>query len=403
MLRPMRVLVVHNRYSSKVSSGENLAVDDEVRWLRAAGVEVTTHEVSNDELFGGKKAEKLRQAAESVWSPSAHSQVAAAIDRAKPDLVHVHNLFPLLTASAPGAATRQDLPVVWTVHNRRLTCVGGTNFRDGAPCQQCRPGWRVAGIRHACYGDSPVASLLITGATALLRRAARRRFVAVAPSEAALRWLVDDAGFPSDRAFRKYNGVEPPDSEQVVAPAAANRVFLFAGHLNEQKGVGLLLDAWRRASLPDDVELRLLGDGPSAGEARAAASADPRIRWLGSVDPKEMPEHLAAARTAVVPSIVRESFGRSAAEASAYRRPVVTTGIGGLSEIVDDESGWVTGTDPDALAHALAHAAADDDAVAARAEAAQRRYLRLFSPEATTRALLDIYERSLGVDGAHVP
>jgi glycosyltransferase involved in cell wall biosynthesis len=180
-------------------------------------------------------------------------------------------------------------------------------------------------------------------------------------------------------------------------------VFLFAGHLSDHKGVGLLLDAWQRADLPDDVELRILGDGPLADRVRAAASADPRIRWPGQVEAKDMPEHLAAARAAIVPSTWEEPFGRSAAEALAYGRPVLTTGTGGLREIVDEETGWVTGTDPAALARALEAAAAGDDAVATRAEAAQRRYLRLFSPEATTRALLDIYATSLGVDVAHVP
>ena len=49
----------------------------------------------------------------------------------RPDVVHVHNLFPLLTGSVPAAARRRGIPVVWTVHNRRVRCVGGGLFRDG--------------------------------------------------------------------------------------------------------------------------------------------------------------------------------------------------------------------------------------------------------------------------------
>jgi glycosyltransferase involved in cell wall biosynthesis len=399
----MRVLVVHNRYSSRVPSGENLAVADEVRWLRDAGVDVTTHEVSNDDVFDATGPEKVRQAAESMWSPSAARHVGSAIDEVQPDIVHVHNLFPLLTTSVPWAATRRRVPVVWTAHNRRVVCVAGNNFRDGGACTDCRPGWRLPGIRHACYGESVAASLLITGATAAFRWAARRRSVVVAPSESARRWLIDAAGFQADQVFRKYNGVQHPPPGDVVLPAAASRTFLFSGHLSEHKGMGLLLEAWRRADLPGDVDLLVLGDGPRAADVQAAASADPRIRWLGSVEPKQVSSHLAAARAAIVPSTVEESFGRSAAEALAHGRPVVTTGAGGLGEIVDDRSGWITGTDRDGLAQALVEAARSDEAVTARAGTARDRYLQMFSPEATTLALLDIYATCLGADRTRAP
>jgi glycosyltransferase involved in cell wall biosynthesis len=381
-----------------VPSGENLAVDDEVRWLRGAGVDVDTFEVSNDDVVGASPAARARQAAESVWSLTAQRKFAAVLNRINPELVHVHNLFPLLTASVPRAARRRRIPVVWTVHNHRSVCVAGTHFRDGRPCHACRPGWRAPGVRHACYGDSRAASLLVTGATGLLRRTARRDLVAVAISDAVRQWVIDGAGLPPHRVRRKYNGVEPPGADETVAldGAAASRVFLFAGHLSPHKGVGLLLDAWRHAPLPDDVELRILGEGPLGRQVGEAAAHDRRITWQGHVDPAGVAKHLAAARAVVVPSTWTEPFGRTAAEALAYGRPVVTTGTGGLREIVDDESGWVTGTSVDAMARALMAAATDDRAVTRRSEAGVRRHRQLFSPEATTRELLGIYTDVVG-------
>lgn len=391
----MRVLVVHNRYSSRVPSGENLAVDDEVRWLREAGVDVETFEVSNDDVFGAGPVAKARQAAESVWSLSAQRKFAAALDRINPELVHVHNLFPLLTASVPRTALRRHLPVVWTVHNRRLTCVIGTNFRDGRPCHDCRSGRRLSGIRHACYGGSPVASGLVTGATAVYGRMARRRVTAIAVSRAMRDWLVESAGFPDRRVHLRHNAVAGPRRGDALASPTSSRTFLFVGYLTDYKGVRLLLDAWRQAALPPDVVLQVVGDGPLVQEVEAAAAVDARIRCAGHLPPTEVAEHLSRARAVVVPSCWDEPFGRTAAEALAYGRPVISTGSGGLVDVVTPDCGWVTGGQADALTRALEDAVLNDDDVEKRASAARRRYDSLFSPAAATAELLRIYETAL--------
>lgn len=391
----MRVLVIHNSYSSRVPSGENAAVADEVAWCRAAGVDVHLHTAHNDTAVQGTKRQKARQAAEAVWSISSQRELGAAIDRIKPDVVHVHNLFPLISGSAPRLALRRGLPVVWTVHNHRILCVGGTNFRDGQPCDLCSRHWRLPGIRHACYSESIAASALVTGASSLFAGWARRHVTAVAISDSVRRWLVDTADFADDQVTVKYNGIATPPAAATAPDPAGQRVFLFAGRLAAYKGVQLLLDAWQRAQLPDDVELRIAGEGKLGDEVRAAAASDPRITWLGHVPVEEMPGHLAAARAVVVPSIWEEAFGRVAAEAMACGRPVVTTGLGGLAEVVDDTTGWITGTDPDDIAKALAVAAESDDEVRRRGAAASVRHRERFSPEATTQALVGIYETAI--------
>jgi glycosyltransferase involved in cell wall biosynthesis len=383
----VKVLVVHNRYSSRVPSGENLAVDDEVRWLRQAGLDVHVHEATNDDIFDAGTGDRARQALWALWSRPAQRRFASMLTEIGPDLVHVHNLFPLLTSSVPWAAVRRRIPVVWTVHNRQLLCARGTNFRDGRPCHLCRPGWRLAGIRYGCY-QGPAATALVTGSTAVFRAMARRHITAVAISHNVRDWLVDAAGLPEARVHVKYNGVAAPDRPS--QPAAANRTFLFAGQLIEYKGLELLLDAWRRAG-PIEAELHIVGDGAQAPLAAAAASADASVKWLGQVPLAEMPALFAAARTVVAPSTLPETFGRVAAEALAWGRPVITSGLGGLGEIVDHESGWVTGSDVDALAHALVEASSSDEAVERRSEAARLRHQRLFSPEASTRRLREVY------------
>jgi glycosyltransferase involved in cell wall biosynthesis len=383
----MRVLVVHNRYTSRVPSGENVVVDDEVRWLQEAGVDVAVHTVSNDDALAPGAWARLRDGATGVWSLPARRRFEDALDTVAPDLVHVHNLFPLLSGSVPAAARRRGLPVVWTVHNHRVRCVEGGNFRDGRPCHDCRPGWRVPGVVHRCYAGSAAASALVTVASSAYRASARRRGVmALAISEHVRTWLIDEAGFDLAAVRVKPNGVAGPTGP--VPPPAGSRAFVFLGRLAAAKGVSLLLDAWRQAGL--DAELRIVGGGDLADAVAAAAAADPRITWTGPVAPAEVGEHLAAARAVLVPSLWDEPFGRVAPEAFAYGRPVITTGLGGLGETVDAATGWVTGRDAGALAAALQEAAADD-AVTARGAAARERWQARYSPPVTTEALLDVY------------
>jgi glycosyltransferase involved in cell wall biosynthesis len=391
----MRVLVVHNNYSSRVPSGENLAVRDEVAWLRAVGVEVDLLEASNDDVVDGGLADRAKGALWSAWSRPAQRRFDEAADRFRPDLVHIHNPFPLLTGSVLAAATRRGVPVVWTVHNRRVVCVGGGNFRDGAACTQCRPGWRLPGIRHGCYNQSSAASGLVTVSSSIYRALARRRVTAVAPSAYVRDWIIEVAGFDPSRVRLKYNGVDRPAPGTVLKPAAESRAFVFVGRLAAYKGVPELLDAWERTRGSLDAELRIIGDGTLADDVRRAAAADPRITWLGALAPEEVPGELAAARAVVMPSTIKETFGRVAAEAMAHERAVIATAQGGLAEILDDTCGWVVAPEAGALAATLAEVAGADGEVAERAKRGLERYESRFSPEATTAALMDVYDEAV--------
>src|SRR5690349_16131696 len=112
----MRVLLVHNRYRTAQPSGENAVVDDEAILLREQGCEVQRLEVSSDEIGEWSLARRASLPAQVVWSRHGAALVSRAIAEFGPDVVHLHNTFPLLSPAAIRAAKHSGVPVVLTLH-----------------------------------------------------------------------------------------------------------------------------------------------------------------------------------------------------------------------------------------------------------------------------------------------
>ena len=150
----MKILLVHNRYRSGAPSGENRVVEQESAALAALGHEVTRFDRGSDEIEQWPLVKKATLPARIVWNPETFRDLRAALRAQRPDVVHVHNTFPLLSAAVLYACRAAGVPVVATIHNYKLTCANGTYFRDGAVCHDCAEGLPLPGLRHGCYRDS---------------------------------------------------------------------------------------------------------------------------------------------------------------------------------------------------------------------------------------------------------
>lgn len=115
-----RILVVHNRYRSEQPSGEDNVVDQEVALLREAGHRVDRFERRSDDIAEMSLPRKALVPAGVAWNPAARAALTARLRRERPDVVHVHNTFPLLSASVLDACRAAAVPVVATLHNLSL-------------------------------------------------------------------------------------------------------------------------------------------------------------------------------------------------------------------------------------------------------------------------------------------
>ncbi|MEU4566215.1 glycosyltransferase family 4 protein [Micromonospora sp. NPDC023956] len=384
----MKIVVAHNRYRQAQPSGENTIVDAEIAQLRAAGVEVLPFIRSSDEIPTMPKTAKALLPISPIYAPRAQQELSRLLTEHKPDALHLHNPYPLLSPWVVRTAHRHGVPVVQTVHNYRQVCSSGVYFRDGAICQDCKG--KVLGvpaIRNRCYRGSTVQSALMATTLAVHRPTWRSvdRFIALTSQIAT---HLREYGIPADRIVVKPNGI--PDPGQ---PAPLGEGFFYLGRLSPEKGLGLLLDAWRRH--PDGAlgPLRIAGDGELRHLAEQAAAERADVTYLGSLDRDGVRAVMAQSAVVIAASLWHDVLPTVVIEAMASGRPVLGTDLGGIPYLVgaDDPAGmvgWVVPAEPAAMAAALPVAAAGAAALSAPA---RLRYERTFHPDVVTKRLIDVY------------
>jgi len=386
----MKVLVAHNRYRSDVPSGENVVVDAEIADLRAAGVDVVGAITRSDDVDLSSFTGAAEAALGPVYAPRGVPAFRALLRHTRPDVVHVHNVYPLLSPWVVRAAHAQRIPVVQTIHNFRHDCVAGSYFRDGRICTACAGTFLgLPAVVHGCYRGSRLQSVPMAIGRDVHRGTWRSvdRFLALTPFHAD---FLRSLGVDAERVVVRPTSA--PDRGE-PEPAASPDVVV-VGRLDEQKGVRLLLEGWRRSRNPHGARLHVVGDGPLRAEVDAAAAADPAIVVHGVLDAAGVAARIAAAGAVVIPSIGLEGLPRVLVETLSAGRALAVSDLGGLGASVPDAVGWRFRPTPDALAGTLE--AISPDAARAKGRAARQTYLERYTPEVTTGRLLEVYANVAG-------
>jgi glycosyltransferase involved in cell wall biosynthesis len=341
----LRVAVVHSFYRRALPSGENRAVLDQVDWLRAAGHEVHVIARSTDAEMG-RTLYPLR-ASLTVMSGRGGSPLPE-LARLRPDIVHVHNLFPNIGTDW---LRHSPAPVVTTLHNFRPLCANGLLFRDGRVCHDCPDGQPWSGLRHACYRGSTVATLPLTLAGLrtphpLLRHSAALVCLSVGARDVFVRY-----GAEAARLHVIPNGVDAAPVEQPADDVSGDR-WLFAGRLTPEKGALDLARDW-----PGGRTLDIAGEGPEA--AAIGALGNPAVRQLGPLSREELLGALPGYVGVVVPSPCLEMQPTVALEAMAAGIPVVARAGNAAADLVADLGCGTVYRDRSDLDAALGAALAD--------------------------------------------
>jgi glycosyltransferase involved in cell wall biosynthesis len=399
----VRIVLVHNRYRSNAPSGENRVVDQESKALAALGHEVIRFERDSDEIEQWSRAKKASLPIRVIWSRETHRGLTAMLRASRPDVVHVHNTFPLLSAAVLYACRDAAVPVVATIHNRRLVCANGLFFREGAVCHDCAHGPPIPALVHGCYRGSRLATVPMVFSASAHRRAWRSLVSAYLFASMSLRDQLGGLDLPQDRVFVRHHLLP----RRTVTLGAREPTVFYAGRLDEAKGVPLLMTGWdhyRTVATGTGLRLVIAGGGPLEREVAAWASSRPSVEMMGQVDSNRCIELMARARVVIVPSACEETFGLAAVEAMAVGVPPVAAGHGALVEIVTPDVDGVLFRpgDTTSLAAALADVDAYPERYEAYGEQARKTYEQRFSPERNLEQLLSIYRFAIAHPISHL-
>ncbi len=286
-----------------------------------------------------------------IYSPEAKSNFQALCEEFRPDVVHLNNVHRQITLSVLDAPYLKEhhVPVFYTAHDYVTICPGYLMLDgEGRVCDACLEDGKYRHcIENRCVKGSRAKSALAALEASFNRshHSNERINRVIAPSR-FMRSKLIEGGWPEGKVVALQNFAD--DAILARASGVAGDVtdrespyLLFFGRLSAEKGVDVLLRAFDAAapSLPRDMRLIVVGDGPDAAEFRElAASLDsaPRIEFAGYQTGDALQTYVERASLAIASSRWRENMPYSIVEAFAAGTPVVGTRIGGIPELVAD-------------------------------------------------------------------
>ncbi len=389
----MKILLVHGRYRSVAPSGENHVVDQEAAALTEAGHSVELFERHSDDIAGWSLARKAALPGRSLWNGQVRRELARRLELSRPDVVHVHNTFPLISPSVLYACRDARVPVVATLHNYKLICASGDFFREGSPCHDCAGGSGAAAMAHGCYRGSRMATAPVVAGLALHRSAWQGLVSAFIFISASQRDLMHGLQLPPDRVFVKHNFVRTVAAEERGRP---EHLVVHLGRLDAAKGAPFLMRAWdafRERHPESPLRLAVAGGGPLEDEVRAWGRRHASVDVVGLLPAEEAERLLRRALVAVVPSQWEETFGLVAVEAMAAGVAPLAPARGSFPELVSDgvDGALFAPEDPLALAGVLRDVDMDPERYVGLGRRARATYEERFRTGANVAQLLDIY------------
>ncbi|WP_111709967.1 glycosyltransferase family 4 protein [Lutibacter citreus] len=325
----MKILIIHNKYSSY--SGEEAVVEAQINWLRSNGHEVVTYFRSSEEITSIKFG-KIKSFFTAFYNLKTIREIKQLIKKEEPNVVHVHNLYPLVSPAILPVIKKMGIPIVITVHNYRLLCPNGLFFNNNKICEKCTGKNKELN----CISNNCENSFFKSTGYALRNFWARKREYYTSNVDVFLcltkfqkNKLVAN-GFSSEKCEVLPNFYNKQIKE-VDYNIEERNYIAFAGRISPEKGIPLLLAAAKK--LPH-ISFQLAGGIREGYEKELEIPENVILR--GMLSGKEFEAFYKNARCLVLSSIWYEGFPMVFPEAMVHKLPIIAPNMAGYPEIVED-------------------------------------------------------------------
>ena len=326
----MKLLIVHNFYTHL--TGEDLSVKETSELLKnSREVEVVEYYKYSQDFREFSLLKKITALLKGNFPFYVPKDFRELLKREKPDLVQVHNFIPLINIWILKEIRKSRIPVLYFIHNYRMSCPRGSCFLSSRSHAKCFDRPLLFCVMNNCLGG------LLYSALYAYRVFLQRLFSGYPDG------FLSRSRFTSEFYKKTLPGKNIVDIKwHVDIPAGLKQArkekgdfVVFAGRLVKEKGLFTVLQA---AALLKDIKFKICGEGPMGNYSRRFVRRNglTNVELLGLVEHGELLRIIRASRVLIFSSCWNEVSPRSLLEAMGLGVAVVAADFGVTPEIVKD-------------------------------------------------------------------
>ncbi len=323
----MNILLIHNTYQQK--GGEDSVLENEYQLLKEKNT-VEKLLFNNEDIKSS--FDKLKTGFNSIYNKNSAKIVEEKIKEFSPDIIHVHNFFPIASPSIFYVANKLNIPIVMSLHNYRLICPNALLFKNNEICEKCvNKSFAIDAVLHGCYRESRVQTFALALMSYVHKK--RKTWNTKVDKYIAL------TEFAKEKILNSSLGLD--ESQIVVKPnfvidngfeLEKEEYCLFVGRLSKEKGIDVLLNTFQNS----ERKLLIIGTGPMLETVKEYSKEYSNIEYLGFQSIDFIIDKLKKAKALIFTSIWYETFGMTIIEAFSCATPVIAPNLGAPGELVLD-------------------------------------------------------------------
>jgi glycosyltransferase involved in cell wall biosynthesis len=263
----------------------------------------------------------------------------------KIDVAHLHNISHHFSPAIIKVLKKNNIPVVMTVHDYKLVCPNYKLFNQDKICEKCQGGKFYNCTINKCVKNSYLGSLVMTleAYWSKWMRYYENVDIFIAPSRFMANKLISN-NFDIKKIKYLPNFLNSNEADSDLTENREENYILFFGRLSKEKGVDVLI---KSIGLLENKEtkLKIVGEGEELNNLKKLAKElklEERVEFLGYKSGDELKTIIKKANFIVAPSVWYENAPYSILEAFLYKKAVVGSLVGGISELVVEGKSGLT-------------------------------------------------------------